>query len=236
MNSPGVATPLQYEQQPSWYRRKTMRRVVAVVALLIGLVALLPLLFDHLKLMSAVSLQNRCLEYAPAANQPALVLTFGKNQNVVQQPRVDSNWAQLYTSLAPVGLKSSGTTVLHEMRTPEGLRRLIAVDVANYGVKTQNMATSQPLLATATLDFAVKMVEPGTLMRPPREMPITVFDRISNQPRLFGKTLTVEQGTRDPADATHFTFVIKTDDVLHTVDGWVTGDNTVVLEMSPTNE
>ena len=231
----GEGNLLQYQPQQTWYRRKPVLRIVAGLAILIGVVALLPLFFDHLKLMSLVSLQTKCMSYVPAPGQPAATVTNART-GITQTSTVQPAWSSFVAGVSPPGLKSAGTVVLHKMQTPEGIERLVGVDVATLGVPVSQTGTTKPDSLAVQLDFGVKMFEPGTLMRPPREVQLTVFDRVSNEPMRFAKSLVVDQGTPDPGDSTHFTFRIHLDEQTRLIDGWITGDNTVVLEAAPRSQ
>lgn len=201
--------PLQYAPAPNASRRKIVRWSAVITIACFAVAVSVRFAAPALHRFELIRLQNRCLDYQPAGK---IALSWDaasdKTTTIVPQP-----WGSFYAKLSPPGMVSSGTMFLGRLYTPEGLERLVAVDLS---------ARRGSASATA------RMFEPGTLMRQPAEMHINIF---ANNMRFDAKSsLTIYQGDRDPADSSHFTAPYEMDGRKGVIDGWITGDNTVVLE------
>lgn len=192
---------LEYEPARRSQSRAWARRVMLIVAVCAAVIVAVRLGPHALRMYELNRLQNRCLDYRPDS-QPAL--TIDRSTGKISG-HVPPAWSQFYAMMSPPGLKSNGTLFLGRMHTPEGLERLVAVDL-------------NATMHSVTL--AVRMFEPGSLMRAPREMQLTVFDQTDIK---VSGVSTFGQGVRDPSDSSHFT--------AGAIEGWITGDRTFVIEV-----
>jgi hypothetical protein len=134
--------------------------------------------------------------------------------------RVPAHWEKLYDRISPPGLWSDGTVFLHELRSPRGTRRLVAVDV--HGPPAGQARGERDLLA-----LYYHTLEPGTVIRPPRLLQTAgyslVIDANRGAYRIFA-------GIRDKNDPSHFTFDVEAAGRRTVWDGWLRDDDTVDLE------
>jgi hypothetical protein len=110
--------------------------------------------------------------------------------------------------------QSVGTAFLHERASPDGGRRLVAVDLFGGGA-----GGSISLLAT--------VIEPAA-----GAGAIATITRGDGQTIALapGDKLRVFAGQPDPNDASHFTIDYDLNGVRHTLDGWVVDDSEIKIE------
>ena len=228
------APRLDYAPPPPLHKRKAARRVVLVVVgfalVLLGL-KLGPVVWHRVQL---VYWQDRCLDYRPADGQVALQMDYvnGRWQSTGTVP---AEWSRFYFLLSPPGVASGGTAFLGRVRTPGGDERLLVADVDVGDITYWNEAMAR--LEHKTIGLNVRMFEPGSVVRPPREMPVTTFNkRLSKLPNVVAESAKVSVGRRDAKDASHVVVEFATDGRKGAFDVWVTGDNTVVVEDSVSDE
>ena len=204
-------TPLNYAPPPPLHRRRAFHRWILIAFLLgIALVSLCWLISMRGR-MQLLYWQYRCLIYTPAAGQIALVVDHA---GVIRQC-VPQEWVDFYSRLSPPGFYSDGTVFLHELKKPNGQRRLVAVDVVILARQDE-----------AVLPFA-RVIVPGDLQNWPKEKAIS---GAASQLTLAGPTpLTIFAGTVDPGDSSRFTFraVVQGQEVNY--DGWLRDDDVVVI-------
>ena len=173
-----------------------MRRAVLLVVVA-AVVAAGIWLFPHVRdRVTLQLLQRRCMKHAPSGNEFVYHeaggwhgLLYDRRYQMRGGPRpaaflVTRDWRELYVRLSPPGFRSDGTVFLGEMKTPDGDRRLVAVDMV--------IDSSSEVLLTA------RVVEPGSLLRRPRLATASIYrlrsDALLAEPVTPGKV-----DPRDPA-------------------------------------
>jgi hypothetical protein len=193
---------LHYAPPPPLRRRRGIRRVALLLALLIAVgagVYWFPLLREHVVLQV---LQRRCMNYTPPADEVVFEKDAERAAQLLSDPRYQStgsappatylvpkDWADLYATLSPPGLKSWGTVFLGEMKTREGDRRLVAIDMT---VENTSSRAIDGFLLTA------RVIEPASPLRRP-----TLVSTMSYRYVLSVKHYPVKPARRDPADPSH---------------------------------
>jgi hypothetical protein len=202
-------TQLDYAQPRSWRRRKGVRRGILLAVLLLaglGSVKFLGSAWDHLRLLYY---QGRCLGHA---EQGGRVVYDG----TAVVGKVDRDWERFYALFSPPGGQFSGTVFLGELKRPDGERRLVSVDLA-AGKDVNGAALS--------LDYQV--IKPAKLW----ERAALCSNRWWAIPwERHGAVTRVYAGEKDPVDASHFTIAIERGGKREVIDGWLRGDDRVLLE------
>jgi hypothetical protein len=163
--------------------------------------------------MQLLSWQRQCMTF-----------TFGPRQTIVNiattQPvygGIAFPWQEFYARLSPPGLRSDGTVFLHELTSPAGHHRLVAVDLyLAFMFKT-----------TVNIAYISRVIVPGTLMSDPKEILPGVyratFRNLATPARLFA-------GTTDPTDPSHFSIPFAFRKYTGHIDGWLRDNDQVILE------
>lgn len=216
-------TQLNYAQTPKWHRRKLTKRIVIAVIVVALLPFVIRLARSSIYRAQLVYWQNRCLSYRPEQQQPVLKWT-DSSKTIKVSGFTPTDWTNFYSLLSPPGSSPSGTAFVSSVRTPAGEERLVAIELF-FGT-----GLTHPPNLTSELLVNVHMIEPGSLLQRPREMKVTVF-----RDKLFShrgdlRQGHVEMGYRDASDPSHFVIPYVVSDQRILIDGWITGDNTVVLE------
>ena len=199
--------PLDYAPPPPWHARRRARHATSAVLILLILligVRYLPLAWRNIRLYYW---QQRCLAFAhPAGHETAVVVHGGA---------VPREWQLFYQLLSPPGLMSHGTVYLHEARTPDGKRRLVAIDVIGS--------------SHGDLRLTRRVFDIASLLRPPSELAWPANGSFL-LPQSLQRNTVLFFGSPDPRDASHFTIDYLSGGDKSTIDGWLQKDNTVVLE------
>jgi hypothetical protein len=217
---------IDYAPAPPTLRSARARRwaiIIGVILLLIGIATVTP---RAVRRLQVAYWHRQCLEYIAPADQvihetdraeiPRLLappLNYRGSMATGQAFLIPPAYQSLWMS------QSVGTAFLHERITPQGQRRLVAVDLFSGGTQPGGGMT---LNAT--------VIDPSVTPRGPNAtVTITRGDgaTIALQP---GDKLRVFAGQPDPNDASHFTIDYLINDARHTVDGWLKDDGLVIIE------
>jgi hypothetical protein len=183
---------------PRW--RRTLFIAFASAVFTVAFAALMPVIVHRAQIFL---LQRACTGYSAPADASV---------NGV----VPACWAALYAKLSPPGNVSRGTVLLHEMRTPRGARRLVAIDAARRCIESSSALVLLP-----------RVLEPGTPLRLPRELPCESDGMV-----LKGDVVLFAAQT-DAQDPAHFTFRYAHEGREHVVDGWLHDGERLTLEERP---
>jgi len=108
---------------------------------------------------------------------------------------------------------SIGTAFLHEMRTPAGQKRLVAIDAFDFG--------------NGTISLMSRVFSPGDPLHEPREIYAPMIEAHAPIP-IASK---VRAGLVDTNDPTHFLFTYERDGgETVTLDGWIKYDDSILIE------
>lgn len=232
MSAP-VVSQIDYAPKPPPVRRLLRRAVRPLVYL--GVVALLCWAAPYVWQRARISyLYRQCAAFTAAPNQlvytenPVSIRPLMASDPSFQMAhnfwggvgRVSPNWQRLYTALSPPGFNSCGTAFLHECRTPNGARVLVAVDYLHAtALNDHRMVTFQVRVFSRGWMYEL----PTGLYDVDLQVPVAVFPDKPMQ-------LTIFAGQPDPADASHFTIPYEIDGVSGMIDGWVRNSGSVDLE------
>jgi hypothetical protein len=207
------ARPLGYATGLPWHRRRSLHRRLILVSLLLCGIFAWPLGRSAWRNAQAVYWQRQCLVFDVGHRLP--VASLGQKIAAVIDP-VPVAWQQLSgIALAP-GIISHGTAFLHARHTPDGRRRLVAVDVVDLSVN------GLPELA-----LHARVIRPGTFWSSPREC----YGPSSGAVWAFPGMSAVYAGTAGPHHARHFTIPIHMNGRDTLLDGWLDNDGRVILEL-----
>jgi hypothetical protein len=210
-----IAAQLDYAQASAWRRRKGIRRVVLIttglVVLLLSLRWLAPA-WDHARLLH---FQGQCLAY----HLPADRVVSGSADQDVCAPC----WREFYALFSPPGRKVQGTVFLHEMRRPDGERRLVALEASNVNNGWHDRLGGRIAFEYHVFAPASPWRRATLLANAPLNLSIPYQDGA-------GVHLQVLAGQPDPADAAHFTLKVRNGPRSITFDGWLGPDDTLLLE------
>ena len=219
----------------SWHRRRRTRRwliLSAIAATLLTSFVWAPPLWRHAQLLYW---QRQCLNYTAPPDQvvyesdptaAAKLLASSKACRTDASGAaylVPEAWESFYSLLSPPGGRSQGTVFLHRLRRPDGVERLLAVDLID---------ADNPSM------FHASIFQPGTAITRPRQvgnvmtmgMAIGGGDAFVFAATRPSKWRRVYAGRGDPADASHFTFVWESPFRRFMFDGWLLNDDRFVLE------
>jgi hypothetical protein len=113
--------------------------------------------------------------------------------------------------------------LFHELQRPDGTKRLVSLDYNELSAMS---------LSVLVLDFRFSSeIWAPTWSNTPKSIPNTNVSGITNIPAIT--TLKIYAGQPDPKDLTHFTFDYDSDGNRHTIDGWLTNADQIVLRQRP---
>jgi hypothetical protein len=124
---------------------------------------------------------------------------------------VSLEWANFYRLAGDGTVKSEGTVFLHERRSPGGRRRLVAVNVHDFG-------------CFGGRGMVAHVFAPGSLFSRATEISFTG----GVHPVEFAAVIYV--GLPDPQDTSHFVIRYDLGKQSRVIDGWLTDDDRVLLE------
>jgi hypothetical protein len=152
--------------------------------------------------------QNKCMNYTAPADR----VVFSSTQRLSPP---DDPWTRFYSLLSPPGSQSAGTIFVGALTSPNGNRRLVAVECF-------------PDPSTADwLYLSPIAVVPGSALNPPRQM--IHWELLLNTPHVIGPGLCYA-GQLDPQDKSHFTIRFVRDDGEMILDGWLKNNDRVLLQ------
>jgi hypothetical protein len=208
-----ASTQLDYAHEPAALRRRNVRRALTATILLVIALASVKWLVPAWRHAQLVYWQNKCLAYG-LGDKPVVTSSVGGN--------CAPCWREFYNLFSPPGRKALSTVFLHELRKPDGTRRLVAIEADTF-TGLGNAPDSE-----VTLDYHV--IAPATLWRRPQ-----LVTNANLRPYFYyeggeGKHFDIHPGRADPANASHFTFDVTWRARRVTLDGWLRDDDTVLLE------
>ena len=124
-------------------------------------------------------------------------------------PGLPTDWINFYQLANSNGSRSEGNLFLHERVSPAGNRRLVAIEFYCGG----------------HIVFA-RVFVPGTLLSRPHERTSSMATQLS----LPDHCTVVYAGQPDRSDAAHFTIRYEAAGKTHSIDGWLTDEDQVLLE------
>ena len=205
--------------------------VCGVVLVIIGLLAwkLGPPAWDRIALLDA---QRRCLNVVVPPvqvafdNDPARGRTLlGKDPQYMTSGSAgpvfwcSRDWSRFISRLQPPGQRDAATVYMGERLTPGGKRRFVVVRAvpADFG-------------ATGGVYLSATVVEPGSLLSPPRQLPTAGTTFETQHPFEAGKPVRYFAGQSDPADNRHFTLTYESGGETQVIDCWLRDDDRIVYE------
>ena len=221
---------LQYSarEKPS---RRLVRRLRTPALILVACVlagALLPRSWRHAQLLR---LTSACFDHRVPPGTVAVAFGAGKDHPLASDPRyedlppqarglVPPYWRELHERLHGSRLQTCGTAFLGTRRnrgTNED--RLVAVDVVHYGS------------THSSLQFAWRVYDRGSARTGPIALNVGVAGPGQVRPFRGPLPVIVYAGVADPHDDTHFTIEVAFEklDRRFIVDGWLRGDNVVLI-------
>jgi hypothetical protein len=230
---PEANAQLDYAPAPPVLRQRRVRRAVLGVILLGAVVAGWRWGPGVYQRGSLLYWQRQCLRYAAPAERvvyetdPAAgaALRSADRHYMLLKPRWGPMPAPLPTGLVPdcwtrFGNASPGfptatgpVLFLHELRTPTGQRRLVAI--------TGAFQPSELPQFISGYDAEAQMIEPGTWKVLPRNRTGGVAISVLSGPQPKPPHVRIFAGQSDPADPSHFTIRYELDGVGQVVDGWL---------------
>src|SRR5258706_5696008 len=207
-----VSAQLDYAQSPGWRQRKSLRRAVfaaGFLLLMLGSLKFVRPTWDHAWLLLY---QGRCLNHIDASG----TIAFSNSASTAQS---EGDWERFYRLFSPPGGRHGAIVFVHELRRTDGTARLVAIEA-----DIQRGITSGAL-EPVPVRFDSTVIEPsGALCRP---------QLLSHGSWLSPLDITVRlhAGQPDSADPSHFTIAFDNGERGGTIDGWLQGDDTILLEL-----
>jgi hypothetical protein len=180
--------------------------VTAVVLLAVAVLA--PLAPHVLHRARLVYWQNRALAYAPP---PGHVVY----DDAAETERRPAAWDRLRPLMFTTPSRAVATPFVGAMRSANGPPRLVAIELFDRFANTQ-------------VRLGGNVIARGTLVQPP---PTVDFARGVTIAHARPERLRVWAGRVDPADPSHVTIEFEADGRLGWVDGWLNGDDELVLSV-----
>lgn len=137
---------------------------------------------------------------------------------------IPSFWIDYYQRVSQVRPTSLGVPLLHRLRSPGGNDRLVAVNV----YPTDYVGLTKYTPGGMGISVGATVIEPGTLVTPPRRL--TFADNTLSLTR-DSTDVAVYFGQLDSAHADHFMIDAVVEGTAIVIDGWLTDDDRVVLEL-----
>jgi hypothetical protein len=213
-----VPAQLEYAQPLRWRQRKAFRRAAFAAALLLLILGSLKFLrpaWNHARLLHY---QRRCLTHVEV---PGTIVFDAANLT----RKINADWERFYALFSPPGGKHGATVFLHELRRPDGVTRLVAVEAD----LPASAMPRQLLLMFAPLRLDSTVIVPGGLLEQPQLQSngswLTPFN-FSDPSGLY-----LHAGQIDPANPSHFTIAFDYPDHSGTIDGWLQPNDSILFEL-----
>ncbi|HEY8666588.1 MAG TPA: hypothetical protein VIL86_07990 [Tepidisphaeraceae bacterium] len=218
---PDDVTQLHYAPRAPWHHRRRTRRSILLLALALIIASgyfWAPRYYNHLRLLYW---QRQCADFIEPPETVAYDSTTGN-----APPHTSAAWQNFYSLYSPPGAKPNSILFLHRLQTASGKSYLITLEeIDNF----ENALGKRSVLLTYRL-FAL-----GSITRSPRQLRAAndviviqykyVFFNDSRQ-----ATFRIFSGQPDRSDPSHFTITYDVDGKSETLDGWLTDDETVLLQ------
>jgi hypothetical protein len=209
-----VKPQLDYAPTLPWRRTRLARLLCGLLflaALSGGTVLIYPRVRDQWQVLDW---QARCMA-APVP--PDAVVFKSYSWTVSDAGGIPFAWRKLYAAISPPGLGSKSTVFLHEMRTPGGKRRLVAVDI--------DWTPMRPGFGPYSLGLSARVIRPGAGMIRPQ-----LVSTSNHSLSIADEKARVLAGALDPADPSHFTFTYEHPGRSTVFDGWLRDDDSVSIQ------
>ena len=232
------APQLEYAPRPPGVVREKLRRwglTAGIASLVISTYLAAPRIIRDVQVLRY---QRQCLTYVAPPTRVVLETDAADAKKLLGDPRyaadargtkaylIPPEWTAYHAALG-TGFQTSGTVFLHERTTPQGVRCLVGVDVNLFPL---SQSSGGPPTDVASL--GARIIRPGTAFRRPRSgRSVTRGDGSQIRFHPTAERLTIFAGQPDPTDPSHFTIDYELAGVRHTVDGWLTDDENVKLEL-----
>jgi hypothetical protein len=211
---------LGYARPSPIYRRRAFNLCLVIAGVVAGVLMGMwrgPLLWHRIELLYW---QHRCMVANPA-DGGTVATDFG---GTVSSYAGDAAFHRFYGLLSPPGDRGTPIVFVHEVRTPDGRSRLVAVQASTLDL---GMNVGEESSKSLTVCFQSRVFSPGGLGHRPTE--VLTRSPGSAMAELVRPTR-VNAGRVDPSDASHFSFDGTFGDDRFVVDGWLRDDDTVALQ------
>lgn len=197
---------LAYAPPPPVHRRTWVRRVLAIATSLLTVAILASLAPYAVHRARLVYLQRQAMAYVP----PPGTIVYEDGAATSAQPHA---WRTMLGRIDVSRSSSLATPFAGAVRSPAGHVRFVGIELYRTGY--------------APLFIAGRVVEPGTLLSPPRTVAYTtgnacVAYRTPEHVRVYA-------GRVDPNDPSHFSIAFEIEGKRGWVDMWLTDDDQVVF-------
>lgn len=214
---------LEYAPRPPMHRRPGFRRLVLWLVITAGVGSAWFWWGPVSYRFQLYYWQQKCLSYTAPPGQVVFDMAAAGKEPVAMA----REWDQFYRLLSPPGQKSMATAFLHERRSPNGKRWLVAVHV--QGVPAIYVGGT---VVRTWLLWHVDVVEPGQGLRLPR---LTWTRSLPEDYAQSGDPMRaqVQAGQPDERDPSHFVITLRSPDHPLVFDGWIDNDGRVAIEPRP---
>jgi hypothetical protein len=203
---------LDYAPPVAWHHRRSLHRWLILLACLATLASSYwwgPPAWQHAQILYW---QRQCMNYSA---DPDEVVWF----DGADQVSILVAWSR-FRQHASINAISAGTVFLHARRNPQGVQRLVAVDLI-------------PIPGSFERPDAImlrqRVIQPGNILQAPADHSI----RRERRAYAYRSEFVILAGQPDPDDPTHFTIECFIDGERTIIDGWLQDDDTVLLERRP---
>ncbi len=247
--------PLGYAPRLPWHRKRRIRRVALLVALLLLGLAAWRWGGPWWRQARYLHCQARCLDYtAPPdmvvyeENAPDVDLLLAKGGGYRMLPRTDRTLREFYRQYrlaayyppelwAILPQQSAGIAFVHRRRSPRGPERLVVV-AASAGESFQDYGYFLAMGHGRVYEPATW--ESGSTLRLVRDSGLFWHDLAHPPHALWCEGMRLFAGQADPSDESHFTIDYETYRLVApgqlvpqrgTIDGWLRDDDSVQLQL-----
>jgi hypothetical protein len=164
--------------------------------------------------------QNRCLNYDAPQNHRIYECDLRTGHEIYRE--VNPNQAA-YEELfaAGAGIRwTMPTLFLHEMRQPDGQRRLVIIDVPRLGGRK----------SAQTINLRAEVLTPTAFLSPPKSSGLLV---LPVDIPADGRRIKFFAGHLDEYNPSHMTFDFEIDGVRHTCDCWLKNGGQLIVARRP---
>jgi hypothetical protein len=158
--------------------------------------------------------QHQCLRFTFSPNQIVLSMPEVHQMSLSVAGLVQPPWKSLYTLMSRPGMQSNATAFLHELISPAGHHRLVAINIHLY-------------MNHRVVFCGTRVIAEGSVDSDPKEV---IVGNELHQLSLGDGPIRIFGGVADPADSSHFTFIVEDGPNHDEMNGWLLDDDHVRLE------
>jgi hypothetical protein len=206
-----AAKPLNYAPKPSATRR-TQRWALRVLAIFLVLAVATLWIRSGWSTLREIYWERACLRFL----QPPGHIVFEINRGTVLHDEICVPESKFLSARVQM---RTGSIFLHELRRPDGTRRLVLVNFEPWWPTDAN-----GVFRVMYLSWEVSVVPK------PSDWSYIVVPAGSGTQLTHWKFFA---GQPDPADLSHFTFEYEVDGTRHTCDAWLKNDGKLVISQRP---